>query len=139
MIVVCVVAGLAAGCKKKGAAADPEAREDLEACREALADPETAEALEWLARGDTMGFELGKPEMRELAQSFYDAGADRVHVAYSELEDDGLQIGALLIVELPRSARARGPVFARFEEIREDFELDRARDVGQSCLLVGLD
>lgn len=118
--------------KKEAAARD-------QACREAVADGLISEARAWLDPAHTshMGFEVGKDEMRELTDDFYAAGAAKVSAAYGEHDD--VQISNLLVVDLPAEPSARKAVFAKYAQIAPSYELDDVKDVGQSCLLVGLD
>ena len=82
-----------------------------------------------------MGFEVDKDEMRELTEAFYAAGAVQVRAAWGTLGD--MQVSALLVVDLPAGNRA--PLFEQYASIRARYDLEEARDLGQSCLLVGLD
>jgi hypothetical protein len=136
-VMVVAVLAVVASCKKKPGEPTPEGVEKNKACDEALASGQTAEARAWLdpAHQDHLGFEVGKEEMRELAEAFYAAGATKVHVDYSELE--GKQISSTFVVELPASDREK--VFAQHAAIKDRFELDTETDVGQKCLIVGLD
>ena len=136
--VACAVAG--AACKDDQA--DARKAADRECAEERT---QSQEAMEWLARDDTMGFELTKSEMRELAQQLYDAGARTVEVGYSALGDedsgDTVEIGGLLVVVLPAAKPARQAVLAEAHRIDRLFYEDARprRDLGQSCLLVALD
>ena len=47
--------------------------------------------------------------------------------------------GRLLVVDLPADKAARGAIFAHYGTLVAPFELDAVADVGQGCLLVGLD
>jgi hypothetical protein len=124
-----------AACGGGNKAADAKNRR----CAEAVADGKVAEARDWLgpAHDDHRGFEVGLDEMRELAERFYTAGATKVSASYDVVED--VQVSALLVIDLPASKAARTAVFAVHAEIAPRLELDAASDVGQRCLLVGLD
>jgi hypothetical protein len=124
---------VALGCGKGGGAADAKNKR----CAEAVADGKVAEARGWLADDAHVGFEVGKAEMRELVEAFYAQGARSVRAAYDDIEDT--QVSALLVVDLPTDKAARAAVFAKYSAIREQFELDTESDVGQTCVLVGLD
>lgn len=134
IVLLAVVVSLSA-CRKDR----KEAAERDKACQEAVADGPIAEARAWLDPAQTthLGFEVGKDEMRELTDAFYAAGAVKVSAAYGEHE--GVQISALLVVDLPADEASRRPVFAQYAESAPRYELDAVKDVGQSCLLVGLD
>jgi hypothetical protein len=115
-------------------------REAEKECREAR--EQVAEARGWLARGNTMGFELDKEDMRELAEELYAAGAAEVEVGYSLLDDEdpaSPEVGGYFVIVLPRAAAARKGVFTAFNQLAADFDLTLARDLGQSCLVLGLD
>ncbi len=136
VIVTAVVVAASAGCKKPR---DTLAAELDQACRDAVADGLVADARPWLAVGPPahIGSEVDVEEMRGLAESFTAGGATRVQVAYVEVED--VQIGGMLVVDLPRAAAARADLFRRYAELVARLELDPVADHGQPCLLVGLD
>jgi hypothetical protein len=136
--VVLGVLAAVASCKGKDDAA--RAAADTQ-CRDAVADGQVAEARAWLDPSQTAGhagFELDLAETREIVDALYAAGAPRVQIGYADVE--GAQVSSHLVVDLPpRDAAARGAVFAYHASIRERLELDAAKDVGQACLVIGLD
>jgi hypothetical protein len=129
-----------AGCKKKDPAKEAADHDD-KICDEELAGPKHAEAREWCgASQDThLGFKVGRDQMLEITEDFYRAGADMVYVVgISEL--NGGQIAAELAVILPADPAKRAAVFdAEKKTFGEDPEFKGTPDVGQRCLLVGLD
>ena len=137
VVVIGIVVAVGCGGKK-----DESARRAAEvACREVLTDPHE-EARAWVARPNTMGFEVDKAEMLAIAERFYAAGAPQVEVGYGALDDSDPAsplVGGLLVVTLPASKPARAAVLGVHAEYAARYELDRARDLGQSCLVVGLD
>lgn len=134
--VVAVAIAATAACKKPR---DTLAAELDQACRDAVADGLVADAGPWLAVGPPahIGSEVDVEEMRALTESFQAGGATRVQVAYVEVED--VQIGGMLVIDLPRAAAARADLFRRYAELVARLELDPVADHGQACLLVGLD
>lgn len=129
------VAGVT-GCKGK----NNEARAAADAlCRDAVADGQIAEARAWLDPSQTghAGFELDLAETRELVDALYAAGSPHVQIGYADVE--GTQVSSHLVVDLPPRGPARSAVFAYHASIREQLELDTAKDVGQRCLVIGLD
>jgi hypothetical protein len=134
LVVAIAVIGASVAC---GKGKRDEAAARNQRCAEAVADGKVAEARAWLGDPKAMGFEVGKDVMGELVEAFYAAGAAKVRAAYSELEDE--QISSLLVIDLPADAGQRGAVFAKYAQIAPDYELDPEKDVGQACLLVGLD
>jgi hypothetical protein len=139
VVMVAALVGFTPGCEKKDTA---ERDERNKACDEARAEGAT-EARAWLdpSATDHMGFEVDKGEMRELSAALYAAGATEVLVGWSELEDDSarVEIGGLFIVTLPDDKATRSQVFAEAARIRELFEADPEKDVGQQCVIIGLD
>ena len=122
---------LVAACGRDGN--DAARREAENACREARG---------WLARSNTMGFELDKEEMLELADELYESGATEVEVGYLLVDDEdpgSPEVGGHFVIVLPRAAGARKGVFAAFNRLAADLELTAERDLGQSCLVLALD
>ena len=134
--VAAVILAATTACKKSR---EPRAAELDQACRDAVADGLVADAGPWLAVGPPahIGSEVDVEEMRALTESFQAGGASRVQVAYIEVED--VQIGGMLVIDLPRTAAARADLFRRYAEVVARLELDPVADHGQACLLVGLD
>jgi hypothetical protein len=135
-VVLAAAALVWAGCKKRNP--DAALASALEKrCQEAVADGRVTEARAWLDPSQTshVGFKVGTDEMTELTEAFYARGAVKVSAAWTVLGES--QVSALLIVTLP--AENRAPLFQKEKEIQERYDLDDVRDLGQSCLLIGLD
>jgi hypothetical protein len=107
-------------------------------CAELLAAPNHREALEWCRDRRSAGFEMSRDQMRDLAETFYAAGADKVYVTDIEQMGDS-NVSASMVVVLPTDKSARKTVFQAEAQFAKQIGEDPMEDVGQKYVLLGLD
>lgn len=113
------------------------ATQDAE-CAQLLAEPNHAEALEWLKAENKRRavFKWGKKQAIDLVENLYRRGAVKVYVADISSDQVFGELTAQMVVVLPEDAAARKKLF---EWYNSSFGDDVQKDQGQKYLLLTLD
>ena len=142
-----IVIMFAAACGKQsgpgvpdGVASDlkEQAKLDDEVAREEIADPNHAEAREWLRNPQHTVFEGERRRIVSLVDEFYAAGATKVYVTGIEKIMDS-DVTATLVVELPSDKATRKKIFDVESAWQKEVGDEPTPEVDQKYLRILLD
>jgi hypothetical protein len=115
-----------------------EAEETDKEIEEWLAEPDKAEARDWLKSDSHVLFEGDKETAAKLVSDLYGAGAKEVWIiGITPIADS--EVAAAFVAVLPSDTAARKRVFAIESEFQKLMDLEPSRDVGQKYLHFSFD
>ena len=115
-----------------------EAEESDKQIEEWLAEPDKAEAREWLKGDSHILFEGDKETAAKVVDNLYSAGAKEVWII-GVTEFGGSEVAAAFVAVLPSDAAARKRVFAIESDFQKLMDLEATRDTGQKYLHFSFD
>ncbi len=115
-----------------------EAKDSDKQIEEWLAEPDNAEAREWLQSDSHILFEGDKETAGKLVSDLYSAGATQVWIiGIAELGDS--EVAAAFVAVLPADTAARKRVFAVESDFQKLIDGEPSRDLGQKYLHFSFD
>lgn len=115
-----------------------EAEESDKQIEEWLAEPDKAEAREWLKGDSHILFEGDKETAAKVVANLYSAGAKEVWII-GVTEFGGSEVAAAFVAVLPSDPAARKRVFAIESDFQKLMDLEATRDTGQKYLHFSFD
>ncbi len=126
--------------KKSQAVKKPPIPNNDELCKEIINSQQAKEAREWMKSAKCiLGEATNEEDSKELVESLYKAGAEKVWVFEINIDESGEQYSGRLIVEMPADSKKRKKIFVICDEIAENLGFDPEEDCGQNYRLMMLD